>query len=78
MDFSKSDEGEEETNLNLMADSVECSLHDSNDEVDFTDLHFFIKASNELLSNSSKLSKAFQLARKQNKKLSKENDIFKK
>lgn len=60
-----------------MEDNVECSSNDSNNEVDLTNLHSVIEAYHELLWNSSKLSEAFQLGRKQNKKLSKEIDILK-
>lgn len=77
MDFLESDMEEKEVNLCPKANKVECLLNDSNDEVDFTNLNSTIEAYHELLLNSSRFSEAFQLPRKQNKNLLKENDILK-
>lgn len=52
-----------------MVDDNECPLDNSDDDVDFTNLHFTIEVYHVLLSDSSKLSEAFQLTRNQNKKI---------
>lgn len=73
--LSPYEDEEEKVKFCIVTDSTS---DDSNEEVDFNDLHSVIEPYNELMSNSSNLSKAYQSLRKQLKKSSKENEILKK
>ncbi|BAT82181.1 hypothetical protein VIGAN_03215200 [Vigna angularis var. angularis] len=51
---------DEEVKLCLMFDSASDTLDNSNEEVDFSDIHSVIEAYDELMPNSSKMAEAYQ------------------
>ena len=76
LDYTSSNEDDEDANICLMAYTTsEGSKSDQDDEVNFDDLESLRKVYDELLSNSSILSKAYKNLPRDFKNLSKDPNL---